>query len=92
MGGSQPGASGLSRPWATYMSPKFFLLLMCLKRAIKYFPTQWPSWDFSTNLLYLPQVEIQFSCWGRPSLGSFQNNKPCAGMDLSSSYSVPLSV
>jgi hypothetical protein len=28
--GSQPGEGGLGHPQATYMSPKFFLLLACL--------------------------------------------------------------
>jgi hypothetical protein len=27
----QPGAGGLGHPWATYMSPKLFLLLAYLK-------------------------------------------------------------
>jgi hypothetical protein len=30
MGNFQPGAGGLGHPWATYVSPKLFLLLACL--------------------------------------------------------------
>jgi hypothetical protein len=32
MGSSQPGEGGLVHPQATYISPKLFLLLACLKR------------------------------------------------------------
>jgi hypothetical protein len=31
MGGSWPSRGGLGHPWATYMSPKLFLLLVFLK-------------------------------------------------------------
>jgi hypothetical protein len=57
------------------------------QRVIEDYPIQWPSWYFSTRLLYIPQVCKQL--WapahmlGSPSTGPLLHNKPCAGMCLS---------
>jgi hypothetical protein len=39
MDGSQQGTNGLGHPWATYMSPKLFLLLACLRPGLRWLPS-----------------------------------------------------